>query len=227
MLQFLSSILPAIILVYIFVSLDLFPEPKKNILITFILGILIIIPVVISGLILGYYYDKYFIDTNYYHILDISIAPITEETCKLLVIVMYCAKLKDFDEPMDGLVYGATASLGFAMFENIFYVFDNDLSPWETTAVARAILSVPSHSFDGVILGFSMSYYIFFNKKIIFPLLGLLTTMTLHFSWNFFAWSDQILFLIIVIQIIIVTFLFKDLRNRQKKHLKLRDNLYD
>ena len=61
----------------------------------------------------------------------------------------------------------------------------------------RALLSVPSHSFDGVILGFAMSYYVFFNKKIIFPILGLLTTITLHFFWNYYGAFDSVLILII------------------------------
>ena len=44
MTQFLATVLPSIILVYFFVTQDRFPEPKKIIIITFILGILITIP---------------------------------------------------------------------------------------------------------------------------------------------------------------------------------------
>ena len=38
---------------------------------------------------------------------------------------MYYAvyKMKDFNEPMDGIVYGVCASLGFATLENIYYVY--------------------------------------------------------------------------------------------------------
>ena len=42
MLQFLASALPAFALLYIFTKLDIFPEPNKNIFITFILGISLI-----------------------------------------------------------------------------------------------------------------------------------------------------------------------------------------
>ena len=44
---------------------------------------------------------------------------------KFLIILFYCSRLDEFDEPMDGLVYGATAALGFAMAENFDYVYNN------------------------------------------------------------------------------------------------------
>ena len=43
-MQFLATIIPAILLVYIFYTFDKFPEPKKYIIITFILGIVIAFP---------------------------------------------------------------------------------------------------------------------------------------------------------------------------------------
>ena len=31
--------------------------------------------------------------------------------------------MKDFNEPVDGIVYGVSVSLGFATLENIYYVY--------------------------------------------------------------------------------------------------------
>ena len=31
--------------------------------------------------------------------------------------------MKDFNEPIDGVVYGITSSLGFATLENLYYVY--------------------------------------------------------------------------------------------------------
>ena len=56
-----------------------------------------------------------------------------------------------FNEPMDGIVYGVTASLGFATVENIFYVMGFGAI---STAIARALLSVPSHAAYGGIMGY-------------------------------------------------------------------------
>ena len=43
-----------------------------------------------------------------------------------LVLYYFILREKEFNEPMDGIVYGVTASLGFATLENIDYVFNID-----------------------------------------------------------------------------------------------------
>ena len=45
-----------------------------------------------------------------------------EETSKFLAIRLAVYRSLHFEEPMDGLVYGAAASLGFASLENLIYV---------------------------------------------------------------------------------------------------------
>jgi RsiW-degrading membrane proteinase PrsW (M82 family) len=51
---------------------------------------------------------------------------------------------------MDGVVYGAVASLGFATLENILYVTPNGFA----VAAARAFTAVPGHALLGVIMGY-------------------------------------------------------------------------
>jgi UPF0716 family protein affecting phage T7 exclusion len=67
-----------------------------------------------------------------------------------LVVRGYCARHREFTEPMDGVVYGAVASLGFATLENILYVGQNGF----VTAAARAFTAVPGHALLGVIMGY-------------------------------------------------------------------------
>ena len=47
----------------------------------------------------------------------------TEESLKLLILYAIVIKRKEFNEPMDGIVYGVAVSLGFATYENYDYVF--------------------------------------------------------------------------------------------------------
>lgn len=54
-----------------------------------------------------------------------------------------------FDHLFDAVVYSVAAALGFAALENVFYVFDGGLE----TALLRAVLSVPGHAADGVVMG--------------------------------------------------------------------------
>jgi RsiW-degrading membrane proteinase PrsW (M82 family) len=54
-------------------------------------------------------------------------AAIPEELFKFTVIFFCCRRLNDFNEPMDGIVYGVTTLLGFATLENVLYVFDGGI----------------------------------------------------------------------------------------------------
>ena len=47
-------------------------------------------------------------------------------------------------------MYSVMAALGFATLENILYIFSNGAG----AGVMRALLSVPSHAFDGVLMGY-------------------------------------------------------------------------
>ena len=195
MYQFLATIIPSIALVYFFVSLDKFPEPKKIIIVTFILGILISIPAYfLNTYAAQLIYDNFYY-TNYYDIIDIFfVGPFFEEILKFSIILFYCSKLDEFDEPMDGLVYGATAALGFAMAENFLYVYNPESynSTWQDIAWLRAFLTAPMHAACGIFI-------------------GLLVAIIFHFLYNYGYFES-----IVLVQIIILFFLFKNLRKKQE-----------
>jgi len=56
-----------------------------------------------------------------------------EETAKLTPFLLVVLRFRDFDEPVDGIVYGSFIALGYALVENVHYL--QFLSPGE--AVAR------------------------------------------------------------------------------------------
>ena len=118
----LLTILPSIAIVVFFVKSDQFKEPTQEIIKVFIYGILITIPAFFFNTYLGDYYDRY---TNFSEALKgsfLSAGPV-EESLKLMVLYFFVYKMKDFNEPIDGIVYGITASLGFATLENLYYVY--------------------------------------------------------------------------------------------------------
>jgi len=78
------------------------------------------------------------------------VAAIPEEFFKLVVLLFYCMRKEAFDEPMDGIVYGVVASLGFAALENLLYVVDGGTG----VAFSRAFTAVPLHAFLGAIMGY-------------------------------------------------------------------------
>lgn len=75
-----------------------------------------------------------------------------EELCKLLAVMVSIYRDPEFDEPMDGIVYGVAASLGFAALENVLYV----LGKGGQVGVLRALLTVPCHAFYGAAMGYCL-----------------------------------------------------------------------
>jgi len=75
-----------------------------------------------------------------------------EETVKILVIVAIAAKRRPFADPLDTVVYGAAAGLGFAAYENLAYL-EQHSEMWRSLAALRSVLTVPFHGALGVIAG--------------------------------------------------------------------------
>jgi RsiW-degrading membrane proteinase PrsW (M82 family) len=75
-----------------------------------------------------------------------------EETVKILVIVAVSARRRLFADPMDTVVYGAAAGLGFAAYENLAYLVQHQ-EMWRSLAALRSVLTVPFHGALGVIAG--------------------------------------------------------------------------
>src|ERR1700729_2009716 len=75
-----------------------------------------------------------------------------EEAVKILVIVAVSARRRRFADPMDTVVYGAAAGLGFAAYENLAYLVQH-AEMWRALAALRSVLTVPFHGALGVIAG--------------------------------------------------------------------------
>jgi RsiW-degrading membrane proteinase PrsW (M82 family) len=75
-----------------------------------------------------------------------------EETVKILVIAMVSAWRKPFTDPMDTVIYGAAAGLGFAAYENLAYLVQH-ADMWQSLAALRSVLTVPFHGALGIIAG--------------------------------------------------------------------------
>jgi RsiW-degrading membrane proteinase PrsW (M82 family) len=76
-----------------------------------------------------------------------------EEGAKMLG-ASFAIRRREFDEPVDGIVYGIVSSLGFAAAENIRYFALTRLSA--PIVVARCFMSVPAHMFFGAIWGYAL-----------------------------------------------------------------------
>jgi RsiW-degrading membrane proteinase PrsW (M82 family) len=73
-----------------------------------------------------------------------------EEAAKWVMLVAAVYAWREFDEPMDGLIYGVTIALGFATLENFLFLGSRGLA----VAWQRAIFAVPAHALFGGSMGF-------------------------------------------------------------------------
>jgi RsiW-degrading membrane proteinase PrsW (M82 family) len=145
-----SAIVPSFLIGWYFHKRDWYPEPPKVLWATFGLGVLSVIVVVPVELLIGSVVElvplpvvKGFLDA-------FLVAAIPEEFFKLAVLLGYAYRHREFNEPMDGIVYGVMAALGFATLENVLYVFEGGIG----VAVMRALTAVPSHATEGAIMGY-------------------------------------------------------------------------
>ena len=147
-----SAIVPSLLLVWYFHWRDLYPEPGRVIWTTFGLGVATVPAVLLVALPFSLLLASIQIPSAHLagFLTAFLTAAIPEEFFKLLVLRGYCARHPDFNEPMDGVVYGAVASLGFATLENVLYVTAGGFAD----AVARALTAVPAHAFLGSIMGY-------------------------------------------------------------------------
>lgn len=147
-----AAIAPALLVLWLFVIADSRPEPARVVLGAVFFGALSTMLAVVVELLLqkivplaGNPWIK-----SYQDALLFAAAP--EEAIKVSIIALLSLRARDFDEPMDGVVYGAAVGLGFAGLENILYLIGNH-DHWQSVAVIRGVLSVPFHGAVGVIAG--------------------------------------------------------------------------
>jgi RsiW-degrading membrane proteinase PrsW (M82 family) len=113
-------------------------------------------------------------------------APIVEEIFKGAILV-YLIRRSDFTYFVDGAIYGFTAGIGFAVFENMEYVFGHP-----GTALALAIARVFSTNLIhatasgsiGIALGLSRFERSNSIKRLLTVLGSILIAMSLHMAFN-------------------------------------------
>ena len=91
---------------------------------------------------------------------------VPEEGAKLLATV-YATRRREFDEPVDGVVYGVVAALGFAAAENIVYFASGRVSA--TLVVGRAFTAIPVHVFLSGLWGYALGAKLVDKKYRILP----------------------------------------------------------
>jgi len=109
------------------------------------------------------------------------IGPI-EEIFKLIAVWVAVYRTSDFREPIDGIVYSASAALGFASVENIVYL------AWmgPEVVVSRAVFATPAHVMFSAMWGYSMGLARFDRDgELLIVVKGFLLAAGFHGTYNF------------------------------------------
>lgn len=174
----MAGIAPGVALLSYFYLKDNYgTEPISFVSKTFILGALLVFPVM---------FIQYVLEAEnivFEPLLEsFLIVAMLEESLKWIISFYVIMKYGDFDEPYDGVVYGAAVSLGFASAENSLYLLANGME----VAVGRAILPVSGHGLFGIIMGYYLGKGKFTKQsRTSWIMPSLLVPILLHGSYSF------------------------------------------
>lgn len=193
------AIAPIVFLAWFMYTRDRYePEPRRLIIKTFLLGAVLVVPVILAEL-LGSLLLPSSTDLLVLFLHFLLVVALVEESSKYVAVRVSVYGSREFNEPMDGLVYGSIAGLGFAAPENLLYV----LSRGAALGIIRAILSVPGHALWGSIIGYYLA-----RQKLQFArgagLKGLSFAVILHTIFDYGLIATDALIGIVVASVVVV-----------------------
>lgn len=153
------------------------------------------------------------------------VVALSEELCKYLMMKRRTWYSMEFNCQFDGVVYATSVSLGFALLENILYVFDGGLG----TALLRAVTAIPGHACFGVFMGawYGMAKrcdnFGYPEKSRFFRILAVFVPVLLHGAYDYIATREEelsvIAFFGFVIVMFVITFLLVKKLSREDKYI--------
>ncbi len=201
---FLGGFLPALFWLWFWLNEDrAHPEPRSLIVLTFLLGMLATVPaLVVERFLQNFINGSLWVESLLGGMLSIGTLKVilwslTEEGAKFLAASLGALRSKAYDEPVDAMMYLITAALGFASFENTFFLLDllkdNSVLQGFITGnfrfVGATLLHVVSSSMVGIFL--ALTYYRKLLTKIEAVLVGLVCATALHALFNLTIMNAQ------------------------------------
>jgi len=177
------------ICIYIYLKDKYKREPLGLLLLSFVLGMLCVIPAVLLELPfvkpMNHLAGKSILQVAFYTYLVVGLS---EELSKYIMVRLFLFKRVAFDDPFDGIVYTVMVGMGFATLENIGYVYDHGIA----TAILRMFLSVPAHGTFAVLMGYHIGLAKFDpanRKKHLFY--AILWPVVFHGTFDFFLFKGD------------------------------------
>lgn len=119
-----------------------------------------------------------------------------EEGAKLAA-TFFATRRREFDEPVDGMVYAMAAALGFATAENILFFTQARLAP--DTVTLRAFVALPTHMLLASIWGYGLGYKLLDETSKTFPYF--IASVLLHGTFDALAATEGLQRIAIVLEL--------------------------
>ncbi|MCO5232391.1 MAG: PrsW family intramembrane metalloprotease [Chitinophagales bacterium] len=188
MLLILFTILPtALIIGYIYSKDKYEKEPAKTLIYAFLLGVVSVLSVFPVTEAFEFVTGSFTYSRFQLLLYVFIIIALVEELVKFYFLRFVMYKHKDFNEPIDGIVYGVLIGMGFATLENIFYVMEGGMS----VAIARMFTAVPAHATFGIVMGYFVGKAKFNEESAIKEsLLGLFAATFMHGVYDYLLMQE-------------------------------------
>ena len=198
----LLAFAPVIIVLFYIYSRDKYEkEPLYLLAKGLLFGVIIVLPVtlvesllmMLSPLFSGYWSAFY---------QAFLVAGATEEGFKFIAAFHLVWHSREFNQRFDGIVYAVFVSMGFALIENLLYVFSSP--DGLTVGITRALTAVPAHAMFGVLMGFHLSMAKFYPEaRSMFLGYAFLIPFAFHGMYDFILMSGNQILLSLFIPFII------------------------
>ncbi|MBN2853306.1 MAG: PrsW family intramembrane metalloprotease [Clostridia bacterium] len=188
----ITALIPVFLLLAFLYLTDRYDkEPVKLLFKLFLYGFLSALPVIL----LENLFMRFNIFTGIVAVIfeTFFIAGFIEESFKRKIVLKVAYNHVAFDEKLDGIIYCAFASLGFAAIENILYLIFQSATT-TNLGVIRGLLSVPAHMLFAITMGYYLSMAKFtdnekdkkkyLSKSIIYPVI-------IHGLFNFILMTNM------------------------------------
>lgn len=167
---FISGFLPAFLWLWFWLREDAHPEPKKMIFKTFLAGAAVIPAVFLIEYALLTIFLRFNLTGAANHSLPFIFAlAAVEEYFKYFAAKYTALNKKDFDEPVDALIYLITAALGFSAVENAIYIFQGfgikGLTPSIISGNFRFLGASLIHIISSAAIGAGIAFSFFHNTS--------------------------------------------------------------
>lgn len=228
-INLIFAILPSFIWLHFYLREDRKPEPKRMVLMVFLFGLLFIFPALAVELGLVEIFAK--APKEFFNFLKFFLGiAFVEEFFKFLVVFLFVFGNKEFDEPIDGMIYMLISGLGFAAGENLFLLLSQFNTPETLPVYITEILQISFfrflgatflHALSSAILGYFATIYYFYGRNTVHLFFGLLISTTLHYLFNLSIMAMEELqslfpillsLLILGVNAVLVSLLFKRLK---------------